>query len=645
MPLRDMMNSKLISIIFAIALTVVIGLILPAAINLPNYSQGNITIADQPVLEKALQNAQSDGVLMGLEEWKYDNISNISPYEARITINNGISIFNQSRLTPAILITPYTSLRSLTPSIREAIWSTGIPTLLPSLQTNDSPMVEYGSSWGDMTSFSDPRYAYESQKIAQDQPTSILLNVNDWNSYLKSLIINYLSSTEQKNITIRVDDIEPYTPSEKINDMTSLLQYTSVGQVVFSIIPQVPKNDPTILGISTNDILRGYWWYFIFTAFLPLSFFITWRFISNNRIRRYRYPTFTDTQRLPFVSLVIPAYNEEKEIANCLEAVMKQDYTGRMETFFVNDGSTDKTADIISNYPVNLINLRQNVGKAKALNIGIKCAKGDILIFSDSDSHMASDAISSLVKRFEECPDAHIVAGNVFIDDCGKKGKLLRYFQMIEYRIEQEINRFLQSLKGQILVCPGPLFAVKRSVIDMVQFSDRTVVEDSDFTIQALKSSARIVWAPNANVFTCPPTTLLKWYKQRKRWWYGNLQIWRLNKKWALTNPWLVFNYLGYVFSLSSIALMLMLPLLLATYGNIVLIFIQGFPYLFIPVVLLGVCMAPFFIKERNLLLALLPYILIYTTLKVLVIGYIYIHYLIRAKMKIKFGAHTVDAS
>src|SRR5512137_304164 len=160
---------------------------------------------------------------------------------------------------------------------------------------------------------------------------------------------------------------------------------------------------------------------------------------------------------------------------------------------------------------------------------------------------MDKSALLLLAECFRDRPDAHAVAGTVLIKNCHKKPNLLQYFQVIEYRIEQDINRFLQSLSGRVLVCPGPIFAVRRQVTDLLGFSDQTIVEDADFTIHALRNSMSIVQEPRAVVYTWAPESVRGWFTQRKRWWYGNLQLWDMHKGWTKRNPWMILNYFGFI--------------------------------------------------------------------------------------------------
>ena len=244
----------------------------------------------------------------------------------------------------------------------------------------------------------------------------------------------------------------------------------------------------------------------------PGSFFLFWR-LSSGRIKNNNSeagPLYSGSvsKKNRQVSIIIPAYNEETNIEKCVEAILAQDFKGELEVIVVNDGSTDKTAEVISRYPVTLIELKTNQGKSNALNVGIANATGEILVFSDSDSQMATDAVSLIVNCFEEQHDVDVVAGNVLIYEAQNNKSLLKYFQIIEYHIEKEVNRLLQSLNGTVFVCPSSLFAVRRHVTEKVMFSDKSVVENADFTIEVLKKSMKIVGEPDAIVYTPPHTSL-----------------------------------------------------------------------------------------------------------------------------------------
>ena len=310
----------------------------------------------------------------------------------------------------------------------------------------------------------------------------------------------------------------------KENFMTSKMVFTQTNAYIV--------NEPTIYGIKVNEIMKVYFIFFVVFALFPLVFFVIWKLLSEWNISNNNQLPMDESDFPKLVTVIVPAYNEENSIGRCIESLLNQDYKGALEIIIVNDGSKDKTSEIVKKYPVKFIDLTKNVGKANALNRGMEDATGEIIVFSDGDSNMEMSAISSIVKCFHNNPDAHMVTGNVLINR-PQKMNILTYCQMIEYHLEQEIARYLQALNGKVLVCPGPITAAKREVCETVKYSDETIVEDADFTVCALRQSMKVVRDPYANVFTNAPQSWSVWIKQRKRWWYGNLQVWRMHKEWT----------------------------------------------------------------------------------------------------------------
>lgn len=106
---------------------------------------------------------------------------------------------------------------------------------------------------------------------------------------------------------------------------------------------------------------------------------------------------------MPKFSIIIPVYNVEKYIDSCLKSVMNQTYED-YEVIVVNDGTKDNSMDIVKKYDVKVIE-QKNQGLSAARNTGVKHAKGDYLIFLDSDDSWNKDLLKELSKSIKNNPD------------------------------------------------------------------------------------------------------------------------------------------------------------------------------------------------------------------------------------------------
>lgn len=100
------------------------------------------------------------------------------------------------------------------------------------------------------------------------------------------------------------------------------------------------------------------------------------------------------------VTAVIPAYNEENYINECIQTLLEQTYKP-FEIIFIDDGSTDDTKEIIKGYNIQLLE-QEHKGPGAARNFGVSKAKGDIVIFVDADMKFDKDYVKNLVKPILE---------------------------------------------------------------------------------------------------------------------------------------------------------------------------------------------------------------------------------------------------
>ncbi len=223
----------------------------------------------------------------------------------------------------------------------------------------------------------------------------------------------------------------------------------------------------------------------------------------------------------PFLSVVVPAFNEERLIGRSIRALQSQDYPA-FEILIIDDGSHDFTRLIAERYGCRVLHIAKNLGKSHALNLGIREAAGEIVVFSDADSFVAPGALRALAAHFAD-PAVGAVAGSVYVH---APTTYLARCQQIEYTIGQVLVKVAQSLSsGAVTVCPGPLSAYRKKALwEVGGFKSRTMTEDHDATLEIVRGGQRVAYAALAVAYTAAAPTWRALARQRLRWFYGNLQ-------------------------------------------------------------------------------------------------------------------------
>lgn len=253
---------------------------------------------------------------------------------------------------------------------------------------------------------------------------------------------------------------------------------------------------------------------FIFIALLAV--------IQKIRSRHDGYISSKDNQSK--VSVVIPAFNEEKVIINTINSILNSDYPD-FDIILVDDGSTDSTYLIAKNYfknnPRVQIFTKPNGGKSNALNYGIAKTKAEIVITLDADTLFNKETISKLVRHFDE-PKVGAVAGNAKV---GNRLNLLTFWQALEYITSQNLDRRAFHMLNCITVVPGSVGAWRKEALLKARgFSNNTLAEDADLTLFIIRLGYRVVYDEEAIAYTEAPDTIRNFVKQRFRWMYGTLQ-------------------------------------------------------------------------------------------------------------------------
>jgi len=299
--------------------------------------------------------------------------------------------------------------------------------------------------------------------------------------------------------------------------------------------------------------------------------------------------------RYPMVSIIIPAYNEEKVIAKTIESVLEIDYP-KKEIIVVDDGSKDNTLQIAKKYERDKVKVlhKENGGKASALNYAVAFARGEVIAVLDADTIAGKNSLKEIARIFGDDENVGAVAGNIKVRN---KVNWLTWCQALEYVAGLQIARRAFDLFGAITIVPGALGSFRKSVLQEAGGYDKeTLVEDFDTTIKVLKSGMVVRGTTKSIAYTEAPESLRDFFKQRRRWFRGNLQV-LLKHRNALTNP--RFGFLQKLAFPYMVLGMIVLPIAgFFILGSAIIALIQG-DYLFV------LASFAFFVGLQHLLVAL----------------------------------------
>ncbi len=244
---------------------------------------------------------------------------------------------------------------------------------------------------------------------------------------------------------------------------------------------------------------------------------------SRRRERRH-----SGAQYEPFVSIIVPAFNEERVIEATIRSLLNSDYDN-FEIIVVDDGSQDRTSEVVrehfSEQPLVRLFTEPNAGKAAALNLGMRHAKGDVIVALDADTQFPGNTIRVLARRFVD-PQIGAVAGNAKV---GNRINIVTRWQALEYITSQNMDRRAFASLNCITVVPGSVGAWRRELIERCEgFSADTLAEDQDLTLRIRKLGYKIGYEESAIGWTEAPHSLKMLARQRFRWGYGTLQcLWK----------------------------------------------------------------------------------------------------------------------
>ncbi|MCX6775052.1 MAG: glycosyltransferase [DPANN group archaeon] len=259
-------------------------------------------------------------------------------------------------------------------------------------------------------------------------------------------------------------------------------------------------------------------------------------------------------KRFPMVSIIVPAYNEEDSIADTLKSLFTLDYPkDKLEIIVVANNCKDRTVEIVRQFKQVRLIETPTPGKAKAQNLGIKHAKGEIVVVADADLIVTKDSLLRLLPYFEDSQIAEVVpAVKVY-----KPQNFLQNVQRYEYITSAFIKQLLAGW-GAMFLAPGAFNAYRKSIIQKVGgFDEHTLTEDLEMATRLLRIGYKVTSNIDAHVSVRAPMTLAAFHTQRLRWNRGFIEVVSKHRE-VLFN--LKFGLFGILLPLS-----IMVPVLLTT--------------------------------------------------------------------------------
>jgi poly-beta-1,6-N-acetyl-D-glucosamine synthase len=285
----------------------------------------------------------------------------------------------------------------------------------------------------------------------------------------------------------------------------------------------------------------------MFVASYPIITGVMWTVTSLIFYRRNERepPAHAPDAELPFVSVLVAAYCEEAVIERTLASLLALDYPA-YEIVIVDDGSTDRTSEILAPYAargqIRLLQKLVNEGKAMALNDGIPIVRGEIVCVIDADIQPRPDTLRHLVPHFRHGRVA-AVAGNPQVTNTAS---LLAKVQATEFASIVSVLRRAQRVWGRILTVSGAICAFRKAaMVDVGLFDPEMATEDIALTWKLQRRFYDVRYEPRAVVAMQVPESLRVLYSQRRRWAHGLAQVLRRNapmlRDWRTRRLWPVF--------------------------------------------------------------------------------------------------------
>ena len=356
------------------------------------------------------------------------------------------------------------------------------------------------------------------------------------------------NSEFEKNSSKKTDGVE--TPVAESNTKGVLVRATSFMLLLTAAyLVYILQNDFTRYNLERLD---SDWGFIFFIVATSLFIFKAGFFIYNLYLYwRYKPVESVTDNLLPTCTVIVPAYNEGKQVYSTLVSLAESEYPGeKLQLLAIDDGSKDDTWSWMKKAKdelgdrLSIYQQPENKGKRHALYRGFKLGTGEIFVTVDSDSIVNRDTLRNLVSPFVVNKKCGAVAGNIRVLNNEKKALLPKMLD-VSFVLSFEFVRSAESKLESVLCTPGALAAYRAKAVNeclpewinqtfMGQPSD--IGEDRAMTNMILKRGYHVLFQRNAYAFTNVPEKYRGLSKMFIRWGRSNVRENIAMAKYVFTN-------------------------------------------------------------------------------------------------------------
>lgn len=240
-----------------------------------------------------------------------------------------------------------------------------------------------------------------------------------------------------------------------------------------------------------------------------------------------KHPVVINENYKPFVTIMIPAHDEETVISNTVENILNLDYPN-FEVIVIDDRSSDNTASVIKDLDNKYENVKALIrekgafpGKSAVLNDAFKIAKGDAVLVFDADATVEPDFLKKLIPHLEPADVGAVQARKIIRN---KDVNFLTRCQNNEYTFDTYLQTGRDAIKGAVELRGNGELIKRQALIDINGWNNYTITDDLDMSTRLHIKGWDVRFCPDACVYEEGIVYLLPLFRQRRRWLEGTIR-------------------------------------------------------------------------------------------------------------------------